>query len=351
MKIMQAAFLDSIQSISLLRWSLVFVLVATFGAPAVAHSPAEAMTDAANAFLTSLDDKQKAIATFSFDDKQRIDWHFIPKTRVGLPLKQMRTDQRQLAYLLLQSAHSHVGFNKSMQIMTLEQILHEMENQSPRRDPELYHVSIFGDPSPTATWGWRVEGHHLSVNFTLVDGKMVASTPSFFGTNPAEVMAGPRKGLRVLGAEEDLARRLIKSLSEQQRRVALISETAPADIINGPGRVAKPLEPTGLAASKMQGPQIELLKRLVHEYVTRLRPRLAQRELQEIERAGYDQLHFVWAGGLERGEPHYYRVQGPSFILEYDNTQNGGNHAHSVWREFDGDFGEDLLRKHYETAH
>jgi hypothetical protein len=190
MKITQTAFLDSIPKIPLLRWSLAFVLVVAFGAPAVAHSPAEDMADAANAFLASLDEKQKAIASFSFDDKERVGWHFIPKTRVGLSLKQMRTDQRQLAYGLLLSAHSHAGFNKSIQIMTLEQILHEMENESPKRNPELYHVSIFGKPSATATWGWRMEGHHLSVNFTLVGGKIVASTPSFFGTNPAEVKAG-----------------------------------------------------------------------------------------------------------------------------------------------------------------
>jgi len=164
-------------------------------------------------------------------------------------------------------------------------------------------------------------------------------------------MEGPRKGLRVLAAEEDLARQLALSLNEEQRQVAIISDVAPADVINGPGREAEPLEPVGLSASKMVKRQARILKRLVRVYVVRLRRQLARQELAEIEKVGYDQLHFVWAGGLERGDKHYYRVQGPTFILEYDNTQNDGNHAHSVWREFDGDFGEDLLKQHYDAAH
>ena len=351
MKNLPVTSIDSGRRCFVFHSILLGVLVATPAVPALAHPPAKGMAEAAQAFLASLDDEQKSIATFPFDSEQRSDWHFIPKERVGLALKQMRTDQRQLAYALLQTAHSHSGFNKSLQIMTLEQILYEMENQSPRRDPELYHVSIFGTPSTKSTWGWRVEGHHLSVNFTLVDGKQIASTPSFFGTNPAEVKEGPRKGLRVLAVEEDLARKLAKSLTEEQRQVAIISDTAPDDIINGPGRDAQPLEPAGLPASKMEKAQVKLLTRLVREYVTRLRPRLAKRELNKIRQAGHDQLHFVWAGGLERGEKHYYRVQGPTFILEYDNTQNDANHAHSVWRDFDGDFGEDLLKKHYQDSH
>jgi len=348
---MQACKIRSDRRGVVLCCGVVVLLVANATTRVLAHSPAEAMAEAANAFLAGLDDQQQAIARFSFDDGERINWHFIPKERVGLPLKQMRTDQQQLAYALLQSAHSHVGFKKSLQIMTLEQILHEMENQSPRRDPALYHVSIFGEPSITKTWGWRIEGHHLSVNFTLVDGKKVSSTPSFFGTNPAEVMEGPRKGLRVLAAEEDLARQLALSLNKEQTQVAIISDVAPDDVINGPGREAEPLEPVGLSASQMGKRQARILKRLVRVYVIRLRRELARESLKKIENEGYDQLHFVWAGGLQRGDKHYYRVQGPTFILEYDNTQNEGNHAHSVWRDFDGDFGADLLKQHYDAAH
>ena len=335
---------------SIVPLALVFGLLAS-STIALADMPPQAMAKAADAFLASLDDTQKEKATFAFDDKERVGWHFIPKTRNGLPLKEMRTDQRQLAYALLQSGHSHAGFNKSVQIMTLEQILHEMENGAPHRDPELYHVSIFGTPSTTKTWGWRVEGHHLSVNFTIVDGKTVAPTPTFFGSNPAEVREGPRKGLRVLGAEEDLARKLAKSLTDEQRSTAIVSETAPDDIINGPGRDAEPLKPMGLAASQMNKRQMNLLRRLVREYVYRLRPALAKKELDSIKEAGFEKIHFAWAGGLNKGEGHYYRVQGPTFMLEYDSTQNGANHVHLVWREFDGDFGEDLLKKHYEESH
>jgi hypothetical protein len=260
----------------------------------------------------------------------------------------MRTDQRQLFYGLLQSAHSHAGFQKSLQIMTLEQILHEMENNAPHRDPELYHIYLFGKPSTTKTWAWRIEGHHLSVNFTIVDGQKVAPTPSFFGSNPAEVREGPRKGLRVLGTEEDLARQLVRSLKGEARKTAIIANTAPADIVNGPGRKAGPLDPKGISAHALNPKQMRLLKHLVRVYVTRLRFPLARDEMAAIEKAGFENIHVAWAGSLERGGPHYYRVQGPTFMLEYDNTQNDANHAHLIWRDFDGDFGADLLKEHYD---
>jgi hypothetical protein len=308
------------------------------------------MVYTANAFLAALEPAQRAKATFPFKDNERGNWHFIPRTRQGLPLKEMTTSQRQLAFALLQSALSHRGSIKSLHIMTLEQILYELENQSAHRDPELYFFSVFGTPSTTQTWGWRVEGHHLSVNFTLVGGDHVVSTPSFFGANPAEIKQGPRQGLRVLAAEEDLGRELAKSLTPEQQKVAIVATEAPSDIISTPDRKAQSLEPMGLAAKAMNPAQRDLLDQLIKEYVTRLRPELAEQDLKRIHEAGFDTIHFVWAGALQRGEGHYYRVQGPTFILELDNTQNNANHVHCVWRDFQNDFGEDLLRKHYEET-
>jgi hypothetical protein len=308
------------------------------------------MSDAAGRFLASLDESQRAEALFDFADAERLNWQFIPMERKGLPLKRMQPHQQHLAIDLLHSALSHNGFSKAMNIMALEQILHELENQSPRRDPNLYHFYVFGTPSTSQTWGWRVEGHHLSVSLTLVDGQKIVSTPAFFGANPARVKQGPHEGLRVLAAEEDLARQLLQSLSPEQRAAAVIATDAPADIINGPGREAAALEPAGLPASQLTREQRQVLLSLVREYVFNFRPELAREDMRKIREAGVRNLHFAWAGGDQVGQGHYYRVQGPSFILEYDNTQNDANHVHLVWRDFKNDFGADLLKEHYQAV-
>jgi len=236
--------------------------------------------------------------------------------------------------------------------MHLESILRDLEGPGSRfnRDPDLYFVTIFGKPAATEAWGWRVEGHHLSVNFTIIKGTVVSGTPSFFGANPGEVQVGPRKGLRVLAEEEDLARAFVKSLDQAQRAIAIVNTTAPRDIITGAQRRVQPLAPPGLPASKLNQEQSNQLLELVKAYIYRHRPEIADLDLAKIQQAGLEKVHFAWAGGLERGEGHYYRVQGPSFLLEYDNTQNNNNHIHSVWRDFDNDFGEDLLRRHYQDT-
>lgn len=315
-----------------------------------AHEIGKHMSQAALSFLNSLDDEQRKAVSFKFDDSERKNWQFIPMERKGLPLTKMKPHQQHYAMSLLQSALSHKGFTTTLNVMCLEQILHEMENNSPRRNPALYHVFIFGEPSNDKTWGWRFEGHHLSLSFTLVDGKTIVSTPSFFGTNPAEVKEGPHKGLRVLDVEERFGRQLVRQLTPEQKKVAIFLDTAPADIINGPGRDADPLDPKGLAAKDMTERQKKLLMRLVRSYVNKLRFPLAKEDLAKIEKAGIDNIHFAWAGPLQRGKGHYYRIQGPTFMLEYDCTQNDANHIHCVWRDFTNDFGEDLLKKHYEAS-
>jgi len=283
-------------------------------------------------------------------DTERLNWHFIPKDRPGLSIKEMTSAQRLLAHALLSSGLSRQGYMKATTIMSLEQVLQDLEGPGRRfpRDPELYHISIFGTPGPKTTWGLRFEGHHLSMNFTLIGGEMVIGTPSFMGTNPAEIKEGPRKGLRVLGPEEDLGRALVKSLSKAQLKSAVIATEAPADVITGAALTVAPLKKEGLQVTRMNVDQVQILRKLIREYVFRNRPEVAQLDLEKIENAGIETILFAWAGGMEKGDGHYYRVQGPTFLLEYDSTQNGANHVHAVWRDFKNDFGLDLLRQHYE---
>jgi Protein of unknown function (DUF3500) len=316
-----------------------------------AHDVAAEMAAAAKNFLAALDDSQKSRARFDLKSDLREDWHFIPKpTRPGIMLKDLTPAQHHLAYALLGTGLSTEGFIKASTIMSLEQILHELENRSPTRDPGKYYFSIFGDPGKDPTWGWRCEGHHCSVNFTIVNGQL-SGTPNFFGSNPGEVMSGPRQGLRVLAGEEEAGRTLVKHLNDDQKKVAIIPGGAPKDILSEALRTANPLSPAGLPAATMTAEQKRLLHDIIDTYIGRARPALAAAELAQIEKAGFDAIHFVWMGGTERGEPHYYRVQGPTFLIEYDNTQNGANHPHAVWREFKGDFGRDLLAEHYKATH
>jgi hypothetical protein len=333
-------------------------LVALLGAAlfaassAEAHPAAEEIATAANKFLSALNPGQKAKATFDFKGDDRLDWHFIPKDRKGLTIKEMTADQRKLAHALLRSSLSPQGYNKATNIMSLESVLHELEGAGRRfpRDPDLYHFFIFGKPEPKGTWGWRFEGHHLSANFTIIKGEFFASTPSFMGSNPAEILKGPRKGLRVLAGEEDLARQLVKSLDAEQRKATIFSETAPKEIFTEAKRRVQPLETQGISAARLKPAQRRNLVKLIEEYVHRVRPDVAGQDLKKIENAGIEKISFAWAGGIEKGEGHYYRVQGPTFLLEYDNTQNNNNHIHAVWRDFENDFGEDLLRNHYQEV-
>ncbi len=319
---------------------------------ATAHDIAKEMVANTQVLLESLDTKQVQKLSFDFSDASRKDWHFVPKERRGLAIGEMRTDQRLLAMALLQTALSHRGYVQSVQVMALEQVLHEMENKNPTRDPNKYHFFLFGDPSLTESWGWRVEGHHLSLNFTIVGGQKVVVTPSFFGSNPAEVQSGPMKGLRVLSAEEDLGRTLVNQLSKTQQQQAIISAKAPRDVINGPDRdTPATLKPKGLCYSEMTAEQQTLLVTIVDQYVGRLRRELAEQDMKRIHAAGLENLYFSWAGSTQKGKPHYYAVQGPTFVMEYDNTQNKANHIHTVWRDLQNDFGVDWLKQHHELHH
>ena len=337
---------------------IAFALTLTFSTSAIAHPDQVAaadMANAANAFLATLKPEQKAKASFKLDDANRTRWHFVPTEmhpRHGLSFREMQQDQQHMAYALLASVLSARGLQKTAQIMSLEQILHDANPKGRfARDPKWYFISIFGKPSVNGTWGWRFEGQHLSLSFTVVDGHVGGLTPSFLGTNPGKVLDGPRKGLQVLAKEEKIARALARSLNAEQRKVAVVDEKAPADIITKADRKAKRLEPLGLAASEMNKKQFTQLWTLIEEYLRNYRPDLAEEGLKHLEGLDLKMIHFAWAGSLESGKGHYYRIQAPDLLIEYDNTQNGANHVHCVVRDLKRDFGEDLLRQHYEQHH
>jgi hypothetical protein len=309
------------------------------------------MTECANRFLAALDADQRGKATFAFDADERLNWHFIPKERKGLPLREMTPYQRHLASGLLAAGLSQTGYIKAVTIMSLEDVLRIIENDSGEvRNPEKYYFSVFGTPSDHGTWGYRVEGHHLSQNYTMVNGSVVDG-PSFFGANPAEVRQGPRKGLRTLAGEDDLGLDLMHALDEEQRKVAIVDPKAYPDILTGANRkAALQGQPSGLSASKMNSRQFDALRGLMEEYAHNVPGELAAVRMAQIDKAGRN-IYFAWSGGIERADLRYYRVQAPSFLIELDDTQDAANHIHSVWRDFSGDFGEDLLAQHYQTSH
>jgi Protein of unknown function (DUF3500) len=310
------------------------------------------MATAATNFLASLTPEQRQRATFAFDAAERVRWHFVPQfERNGLQLKEMTEPQRKLAHELLKTGLSARGYSTYTQIMQLENILKAQEKGSgPTRDPEGYRFSVFGTPSAKETWGWRVEFHHVSLHFDVVNGNAISSTPSFAGANPAEVKDGPQKGQRTLGALEDSARALVMALDEPQRKVAVFTNVALDDIVTGNALDIKPLSPDGIKASAMTTAQRELLTKILDAYAGLMAPDIAADRMAKLQKAGIQNIAFAWAGSIERGQKHYYRLQGPTFLIEFDNTQNDGNHVHSVWRDFNGDFGRDLLREHLKSS-
>ena len=355
----RSIFTRSVPRRAVLFATLVPVLLA-FPRCARAHDVPEEMAEAAGRFLKSLGDDRRKEVTIALDDDKRAAWHYIPSSmmdaqggRRGLPIKKMSPEQRALAHGLLNTALSHHGYFQAMTIMALESILRNLENGNPARDPEMYHVAVYGEPSSTATWGWSVEGHHLSVNITLVDGQRFSVTPSFFGSNPAIAPSGPQQGLETLAAEQQLARQFVHSLSADQRKLAVIAEKAPQEIITAAERrVGKDQfqPPQGIPFDQLNPQQRAALLELVRHFAWKYRHEIIDQIAARTPIIDGTGMVFAWAGGVEPGDGHYYRIQTPQFLFEYDNTQNNANHVHTVWRQFDGDFGEDLLRQHYETS-
>ena len=326
------------------------VLAASIGWTAVTQDVAEEMIDRARHFLVSLDPDQRDQATFAFGDDERLNWHFIPRDREGLPYGEFTPPQRRLADRLLGTALSHEGISKALGIMYLEQILYEREGRD-IRDSDRYYFTVFDEPSSSGAWGWRVEGHHLSLNLTLNDGEVIATSPAFMGSNPAIAGEGKHEGLEVLAAEQTVARELLALFDGGAREKVIFDAEAPPDILTGHDRVAEAGEPLGVATRDMTDEQADKLVELLQVYTGRLRLDLAKDEFDKIKAAGLQDIHFAWAGTAEPGEAHYYRIHGPTFLIEYDNTQNDANHIHTVWRDLEGDFGRDLLGEHYTNSH
>ena len=324
-------------------------------APVLAQAPeaaSAAMAGAATAFVGALSTDGRRRAMLAFADAERQNWHYVPRSRQGLAFKDMGAPARAAAHELMKASLSAAGYAKATSVFRVEGVLRELEMLGGlMRDPENYAVSIFGTPGPGAPWGWRLEGHHLSLNFTLAPGKPMAVTPAFFGANPAEVRKGPLTGLRVLGREQDLGRWLAQGMDAAQRKKMVIAASSPGDIVAGPSRRESLGTPAGVPASDLARAQRESLVRLVEEYARNMRPEVAEAELRRIHDAGIPRLHFAWAGPLEPGHAHYYRVHGPTMLIEFDNTQNDANHIHSVWHDPARDFGADLLGAHYQQGH
>jgi hypothetical protein len=336
------------------------------------------MADASQKFLATLSPEQRKQATYPFDDAERFNWHYVPRERKGLPMKQMTPEQRQAALALLKTGLSDQGYEKAASIMDMENVLRVIDNRPPNdtyRDPENYSFTIFGDPSSQDPWSWRIEGHHLSLHFlstsaTAGKGRVLSPTPTFFGSNPAllqydpnmadkrmsdpRVKDLPQKGRQIMKQETEQAFSFLQTLNEGQRKQAVIATVAYPEIVTSNKRTASLERMDGLTYADMTADQRKMFLGLLHTYLKNYRITLANQQMEKLEKAGLDNLRFAWAGDLTpelgEGKGWYYRIHGPTILIEYDNTQTNANHVHTVVRDLTNDFGDDILRQHYESS-
>jgi uncharacterized protein DUF3500 len=318
---------------------------------------ASRLTSVVTDWLAALDAGQRGRAMFDFEDAERFVWAYTPGDRAGLAVRDMRPKQREAALALVAAAMSDRGAREVAEIVALESILGAIEREQgragwERRDPELYWFAVFGDPATSGPWSWRIGGHHIAISMTVMDGRVVGSTPSFLGANPAVVPSGPSTGAGVLTGEEGLARELLLGLSPAARAIAVVDPVAPPDILSGHGARADPRNvPVGIRYDELEGAGRAKLERLIRYYLGRAADEVAAGDWKRITGLGLDAITFAWAGPTEPGRGHYYAVRGERFLIEYDNTQNGANHIHAVWRDLENDWGEDALGAHYRSAH
>ncbi len=315
------------------------------------------ITDAVRTWLAGLDASQRARATFPFTTDERFAWQYTPGDREGLAIADMSVPQRAAAMAVLDEALSARGAAEVRAVIALEPVLGELERGSGdpmwrRRNPELYWFAVFGEPDDVAPWAWRVGGHHVAIELTMADGRVIGSAPSFLGANPATIPSGLGAGGRAIDGEETLARTMLASLTPAQRTIAVVDPVAPPDIRSGHGRRADVRAiPAGIRHDDLDDGQRNGLERLIRHYLDRARPEVADAEWARIRSGGLAPVTFAWAGPDMPGRGHYYAVRGPGFLIEYDNTQNGANHIHAVWRDLANDWGEDRLAAHYRAAH
>jgi hypothetical protein len=316
------------------------------------HNDAERL---AREFLASLPAPLHTQAQYPFDSDERTKWYFVPRDRIGVSMLQLDDAQSEKLGPLIASALSPEGLLTARGVMKHENILRRVETElgvdASRRDPGRYYATVFGKPQDRAPWSWRFEGHHLSINVTELPGHTPIVAPLFVGANPARVLSGPNAGFRLLAAEEDLGREMVKSLTPEQLKAATIRDTAFAEIVTGNDPKVQPLEQAGLAVAQMDARERDALQRLLAVYLDRLTGAAAADARERLESAGFDKVRFAWAGGTEPGQPHYYRIHGPTLLIEYDDTQNDANHIHTVYRDLEHDFGGDVLRAHYRRDH
>jgi hypothetical protein len=342
--------------------AMVLAVLAGGGAALVLTPPADAAKPvardggaerAARDFLAALPPDLRKAASFPANAAERTAWNFVPMDRVGLSMLQLDDSQSEKLGPLLASALSPGGLLTARDVIKHENILRRVETEAgidaTRRDPGRYYTAVFGTPGAAAPWAWRFEGHHLSVNVTQLPGQPAIVAPLFVGANPAIVKNGPNVGYRMLAAEEDLGRELVKMLTAEQRQKATIQAEAFGEIVTRNDPKVAALETQGLAAADMSAGEQAQLRRLLDLYISRMNAESAKDQWARIERAGFGELHFGWAGGIEPGDKHYYRIHGPTMLVEYDDTQNGANHIHTVYRDLERDFGGDALRAHYRS--
>jgi Protein of unknown function (DUF3500) len=318
---------------------------------------AQDLVGKANAFIATLNDTQKTKALYPFDTAERYRFMYVPlEDRKGISMNEL-TDAQQIAVMdLLKTSVSEETIKKIKAIMLLDNVLKELEHRKPEdhyRDPKKYFLTIFGIPSAKTIWGWRFEGHHIAFHFSANKKELVAGTPSFLGSNPAIVLQGPQKDENVLKDETDKGFAMLHALSAEEMKKAIIDTAAPNEIITAASRKALIANPAGIRYSELSPANQQLLLQLLSLYIHRYTKLFAEKMLKDIQTAGLNNLWFTWAGYTEHvlGKPYYYRIQGPSILIEYDNSQNNANHIHTVIRDLNNDFGGDVLLQHYKESH
>ena len=333
----------------------IFLLLTTVFILGSALPQSPRMDVSAKHFLNSLNEKQRQKTIYTLDNEERFNWHYFPKSdRKGISLNELTNDQKDKAFGLLKSCLSNSGYTKTMEIISLENVLKVLENRSDDeyRNSGKYYIIIFGDPHPANSWGWRFEGHHISFSFSAMNNTLISGTPGFLGANPAIVPSGPQKGKQPLREETEAAFALLNSLSSEQKQTAISKSGPPGDILTFVSRKANIESNEGISYAALTTSQQALFMKLVNIYIHRYTRLFADDMIEDLNVAGLNNLRFLWAGAQSgNGQGYYYRVQGPTIIIEFDNTQGNANHIHSVVRDLKNDFGGDALMEHYRKEH